>query len=101
MLLAIESGSRAWGVPSEDSDYDVRFLYIRHTKSYLSVKTFRDVIETLFVNDPILNVPIDMEDKNLIPILHQFVTASAYLPSLSYHYYQLAKNTLNQIDKSE
>jgi predicted nucleotidyltransferase len=44
--LAIESGSRAWGFPSPDSDYDCRFLYVRPEKDYLSLWRKRDVIET-------------------------------------------------------
>jgi predicted nucleotidyltransferase len=44
--LAIESGSRAWGFPSPDSDYDCRFIFVRPTKQYLSPWQRRDVIET-------------------------------------------------------
>src|SRR5689334_4705492 len=47
ILLAVESGSRAWGFESSDSDYDVRFVYIRRPEWYLSVDLDlrRDVIE--------------------------------------------------------
>lgn len=45
ILLAVESGSRAWGFPSVDSDYDVRFIYVRPLDDYLAIKPRRDVIE--------------------------------------------------------
>ena len=45
ILLAIESGSRAWGFESTDSDYDVRFIYKHELKWYLNVLPKRDVIE--------------------------------------------------------
>ena len=45
ILYAVESGSRAWGFESTDSDYDIRFIYA-HTKNwYLNILPKRDVIE--------------------------------------------------------
>jgi len=45
ILYACESGSRAWGFPSADSDYDIRFIYVHPTEWYLSIDEQRDVIE--------------------------------------------------------
>ncbi|MBI4487710.1 MAG: nucleotidyltransferase domain-containing protein [Deltaproteobacteria bacterium] len=47
VLLAVESGSRAWGFPCADSDYDVRFIYVRRPEWYLSIdlEKRRDVVE--------------------------------------------------------
>lgn len=45
IVFAIESGSRAWGFPSPDSDWDVRFVYARPTAWHLQLEPGRDVIE--------------------------------------------------------
>jgi hypothetical protein len=51
VLYACESGSRAWGFASEDSDYDVRFIYAHRLSWYLSVEDRRDVIEKPITDD--------------------------------------------------
>jgi hypothetical protein len=55
VLFAVESGSRAWGFPSPDSDYDIRFVYRHPREWYLSLVARRDVIE----------VPIDADDHDI------------------------------------
>lgn len=53
--FAVESGSRAWGFASKDSDYDVRFVYVHEPDWYLSVQKKRDVIEYPIVDDYDIN----------------------------------------------
>ncbi len=45
LLFVCESGSRAWGFESVDSDFDVRFVYARSKEWYLTIDEGRDVIE--------------------------------------------------------
>lgn len=68
ILIAVESGSRAWGFPSADSDYDVRFIYWRPLSHYLRLESRRDVIERP-INDMLDISGWDL-DKTL-RLLHQ------------------------------
>ena len=57
IVYAIESGSRAWGFHSPDSDYDCRFVYVREPEWYLSINVEhrRDVIEYPIVDEMDIN----------------------------------------------
>lgn len=73
VLYACESGSRAWGFASADSDYDVRFIYARNTSDYLSISDRRDVIE-LPVNEV-----LDIGGWDLRKALQLFLKSNAPL----------------------
>lgn len=51
ILYACEAGSRAWGFASQDSDFDVRFIYVRRRDYYLSLSPGREVIERMLPGD--------------------------------------------------
>ncbi len=121
ILLAIESGSRAWGFPSPDSDYDVRFLYLRPRRDYLSVFEHRQVIErpldaVLDINGWDVKKALRlMTDSNAVVLewltsplryraddsaatrLLQVAREVAYLPAYAYHYDRLARRSLSEI----
>ena len=50
ILFACESGSRCWGFPSQDSNYDVRFIYARTPREYLKLQQTHDTYEWM-LND--------------------------------------------------
>lgn len=54
IVYACESGSRAWGFASTNSDYDVRFLYLHAPNWYLSIYEKRNVIE--YMNNGVLDI---------------------------------------------
>lgn len=53
--LACETGSRAWGFPSPDSDFDVRIIYKRKKDWYLGLTEEKDTIEYFLDNNEIDN----------------------------------------------
>nr|NQU93440.1 nucleotidyltransferase domain-containing protein [Bacteroidota bacterium] len=50
ILYAVESGSRAWGFASTDSDWDVRFIYVHRPEWYLSIDDKRNNMEEILPN---------------------------------------------------
>ncbi len=73
ILYAVESGSRSWGVASPDSDYDVRFVYVRQKEDYLRLQKIRDVIEWQ------LDEVLDISGWDLKKTLVQFHRGNATL----------------------
>lgn len=73
ILHAVESGSRAWGFASPDSDYDVRFIYIRRKEDYLRLNESKDVIDWQ------LDEVLDINGWDLKKVLKQFYRGNATL----------------------
>lgn len=73
ILHAVESGSRAWGFASPDSDYDVRFVYVRPKNDYLRLDEPKDVIDWQ------LDEVYDINGWDIKKALRQFVKGNATL----------------------
>jgi hypothetical protein len=48
ILFAVENGSRAWRISSKDSDYDVRFVFVRPIEEYVQINKLTEVIDASF-----------------------------------------------------
>jgi predicted nucleotidyltransferase len=78
ILLAVESGSRAWGFASPDSDYDIRFIY-RHSKDwYLTPWDKDETIEFMTEDD------LDGSGWDLRKTFHLLLKSNAALLSWFY-----------------
>ncbi len=83
ILYACESGSRAWGFASRDSDFDVRFIYIRPPGWYLSIQKRRDVVETWIGDDLDISgwdlvKALDLYRKSNPPLLEWLQSPTVY-----------------------
>lgn len=76
-LHAIESGSRAWGFASPDSDYDVRLLYCHAPEWYLSLFEGKDTFE--FIQEDLLTVPFDIGGWDLKKALQLIYKSNAVI----------------------
>ena len=126
ILLACETGSRAWGFPSPDSDYDVRFIY-RHQKNwYLSLNEKKDTIERMFENNEFdlsgwdLKKSLNLLWKSNPPLLERiqspilYISDNVFLSEINelakstyskiatmHHYLSMAKNIFFEIKNEE
>ena len=80
VLLAVESGSRAWGFHSAESDWDVRFVYVHQLDWYLKVNEGKDVIEHMYNDD------VDLVGWELRKTLRLFQKSNpALMASFAHH----------------
>lgn len=84
ILYACETGSRAWGFPSPDSDYDIRFLYMHDIDWYLSLGHRKDTIEVMTKDDFDitgwdLRKALTLLKKSNVPLIERFQSPAEYL----------------------
>ena len=123
-LYSAESGSRAWGFASPDSDFDVRFIYIRPRNDYLQLNEHRDVIEMpiddtwdvsgwdlqktlrlLWKSNPTIYEWMQSQiryldsdfDRRFAPLLEEYFCQK----SMMYHYYHMAGNNIRTFLKGK
>jgi len=126
VLYACESGSRAWGFASEDSDYDVRFVYVHESDWYLSVRDRNDSMDFALDENELdlsgwdfrkalglfaksngallewLHSPVVyFEDESVVPRWRELVSSVMVPKALAGHYLGLCKNVWHRSLQAE
>lgn len=125
ILYACETGSRAWGFASPDSDYDVRFIYIHKADWYLSLFEGKDSIE-LMLDDNLIDITgwelrkslrllkksnvsileriqspiVYIQDDEFLTSINQLANSFYSKVSSLHHYLGLAKKSLSDVNIS-
>ncbi|MBI5857872.1 MAG: nucleotidyltransferase domain-containing protein [Sphingobacteriales bacterium] len=98
ILYACETGSRAWGFPSPDSDYDVRFIYMHEKDWYLSLSQRKDTIEymegELDITGWNLKKCLTLLKKSNAPLIERFQSPVEYFGDVGFkeNFTKLIKN---------
>ncbi len=126
ILLACETGSRAWGFPSTDSDYDIRIIYKHKKDWYLTLFEKKDSIELMLENNEIDITGWDLRktlkllqksnptllERIQSPIIYksdkEFLTEIKSIAQIHYsriatihHYLSMAKKFLEELKENE
>lgn len=105
ILLACETGSRAWGFPSPDSDFDIRFIYKHKIDWYLNLNEQKDTIEMMFENNEIdlsgwdIKKTLQLLWKSNAPLLERIQSPIVYFANAIFltEINILARNTYSKI----
>jgi len=122
VLYACETGSRAWGFPSPDSDYDVRIVYMHELDWYLSLSDKKDTIEFMSEDgeldltgwdikkclklmwksngaliERVQSPVVYREEKNLSLILKEYAYKCFSPKTTMHHYLGMAKNSFSEV----
>ncbi|MES2133105.1 MAG: nucleotidyltransferase domain-containing protein [Bacteroidota bacterium] len=123
ILYACETGSRAWGFPSPDSDYDVRMIYVHELDWYLSLSDKKDTIEFMSEDGELditgwdikkclklmwksngallerVQSPIVYKEENKIQNSLRFYSQRCFAPiATMHHYLGMAKNSFCEVE---
>jgi uncharacterized protein len=125
ILYACETGSRAWGFPSPDSDYDIRFIYMHKRDWYLMLNEQKDTIEQMIGDFDVTGWDVrkclGLLKKSNVPLIERFQSPIEYMNdagfrdefknlieqyyspiAVFYHHYSLATNFWEDLkDKEE
>jgi uncharacterized protein len=83
ILYACETGSRAWGFPSPDSDYDIRFIYMHKRDWYLMLNEQKDTIEQMIGDFDVTGWDVrkclGLLKKSNVPLIERFQSPIEYM----------------------